>query len=83
MAAVGVSTFAHLSSGAVLVRVANTVVVTERAAEISKKTAAMFVELVGEKEALMRMKTILTTVQRKGRANINILDIVEDDGVDD
>ncbi|KAJ7229911.1 hypothetical protein GGX14DRAFT_553416 [Mycena pura] len=82
-AAVGVSTFAHLPSGAVLVRVADTVVVTERAAEISKKTAAMFVELVGEKEALMRMTTILTTVQRKGRANSNILDIVEDDGVDD
>ena len=65
--------FAHLTSGVILVR----------AADMLKKTAALFIELSKEKAALVRMATTLTTVRRKGKANVNILDVEEDDGVDD
>ncbi|KAJ7203826.1 hypothetical protein GGX14DRAFT_569870 [Mycena pura] len=82
-ALIGVSMFAHLASGVILVRIAGPVSVTDRAADMSKKTAALFIELSKEKAALVRMATALTTVRRKGKANVNILDVEEDDGVDD
>lgn len=77
----GISTFAHLTSGAVLTRIPDSVSVNDRTADVSKKTAALFVELMSEKTALVRVSTALTTVQRKGTPNINIHNIEEEDGV--
>ncbi|KAJ7191259.1 hypothetical protein GGX14DRAFT_579109 [Mycena pura] len=82
-AILGLATFAHLPSGAILARVPERVKVTERNAEVSKKTSALFAELLREKTALLRMVTVLTTVQRKSGVKINVVDIEEDDGVDD
>ncbi|KAJ7212626.1 hypothetical protein GGX14DRAFT_393526 [Mycena pura] len=69
--------------GVILVRIAGSVSLTDRAADMSKKTAALFIELSKEKAALVRTATALTTVRREGKANVNILDVEEDDGVDD
>ncbi|KAJ7224508.1 hypothetical protein GGX14DRAFT_387187 [Mycena pura] len=82
-AILGISTFAYLLSGEILIRVPDGVKVTERSAEVSKKTIALFTELLREKAGVMRMVTVLTTVQRKSGGNVNVLDIEEDDGVDD
>ncbi|KAJ7191853.1 hypothetical protein GGX14DRAFT_596768 [Mycena pura] len=82
-AILGLSTFAHLPSGAIIVRVPDGINLTERSAEVSKKTIAMFTELQREKAGLIRMVTVLTTVQRKSGANINVLDLEEDDGIAD
>ncbi|KAJ7197304.1 hypothetical protein GGX14DRAFT_375313 [Mycena pura] len=81
VAMIGVSMFAHLASGAILVHIEDTVSVNERGADLSKKTAALYVELQNEKSAVMQITTALTTVQKES-ANVNILDIEEDDGVD-
>ncbi|KAJ7220766.1 hypothetical protein GGX14DRAFT_389160 [Mycena pura] len=81
-AILGISTFAYLLSGAILIWVPDGVKVTERSAEVSKKIA-LFTELLREKAGVMRMVTVLTTVQRKSGGNVNVLDIEEDDGVDD
>ena len=78
----GISHFAHLASGAVL-RIADGVHVDDHAAEVSKKTAALFVGLQHEKAGVLRMVTVLTTVQRKGASNISIADVEEDDGVEE
>ncbi|KAJ7209552.1 hypothetical protein GGX14DRAFT_395049 [Mycena pura] len=82
-AILGLSTFAHLPSGAIIVWVPDGITLTERSAEVSKKTIAMFTELQREKAGLIRMVTALTTVQRKSGADINVLDLEEDDGVAD
>ncbi|KAJ7187518.1 hypothetical protein GGX14DRAFT_409122 [Mycena pura] len=82
-AILGISTFAYLLSGAILIRVPDGVKVTERSAEVSKKMIALFTDLLREKAGVMRMVTVLTTVQRKSGGNVNVLDIEEDDGVDD
>ncbi|KAJ7194865.1 hypothetical protein GGX14DRAFT_678021 [Mycena pura] len=79
----GISTFAHLLSGAILIWVPDGVNVTDHSAEMSKKTIALFTELLREKAGVMRMITVLTTVQRKSGGNVNVLDIEEDNGVDD
>ncbi|KAJ7055055.1 hypothetical protein C8F01DRAFT_1234841 [Mycena amicta] len=81
--ALGVSTFSHLPSGAILVRIAETVKVDDRAAEISNKTFTIFKELQMQKAGLLRMVSTLTAVKRKGNAGVNGLDLEEDDGVDD
>ncbi|KAJ7203625.1 hypothetical protein GGX14DRAFT_570080 [Mycena pura] len=47
--------FAHLPSGVILIRVPDGVKVTERSAEVSKKTIALFTELLREKAWVMRM----------------------------
>ncbi|KAJ7229211.1 hypothetical protein GGX14DRAFT_385475 [Mycena pura] len=62
----GISTFAHLPSGAILVCIAETVNISECAAKISKKTLANFTELQTEKAGLTRMVAALMAVQRKG-----------------
>ncbi|KAJ7199470.1 hypothetical protein GGX14DRAFT_401412 [Mycena pura] len=82
-AILSISMFAHLPSGMILIRVPDGVKVTERSAEVSKKTIALFTELLREKAWVMRMVTVLTTIQRNSGGNVNVLDIEEDDGVDD
>ena len=61
----GVSTFTH-PSGAVLFRLGDSMKCDQRAAEVTKKTAAVFVGLQREKAAVIQMVAILTTVQRRG-----------------
>ncbi|KAJ7061002.1 hypothetical protein C8F01DRAFT_1253476 [Mycena amicta] len=80
--ALGVSTFSHLPSGAILVRIAKTVKVDDHAAEISNKTFTIFKELQTQKAGLLRMVSTLTAVKRKGNAGVNGLDLEEDDGAD-
>ncbi|KAJ7206417.1 hypothetical protein GGX14DRAFT_397221 [Mycena pura] len=63
-AILGISTFAYLLSGAILIRVPDGVKVTERSAEVSKETIALFTELLREKAGVMRMVTVLTTIPR-------------------
>ncbi|KAJ7204148.1 hypothetical protein GGX14DRAFT_569744 [Mycena pura] len=82
-AILGISTFAHLPSGAIIIRVPDGVNVTDRSAEVSKKTIALFTALLREKVGVMQMVTVLTTVQWKSGGNVNVLDVEEDDGVDD
>ncbi|KAJ7209165.1 hypothetical protein GGX14DRAFT_395277 [Mycena pura] len=53
----------------ILIRVPDGVNVTDRSAEVSKKTIALFTALLREK--------------RKSGGNVNVLDVEEDDGVDD
>ncbi|KAJ7050250.1 hypothetical protein C8F01DRAFT_1092627 [Mycena amicta] len=55
----------------------------ERIAELSKKTFNVYKELILEKAGLIRIVTVLTTVQRKGSTNVNVLEVEEDDGVDE
>ncbi|KAJ7216354.1 hypothetical protein GGX14DRAFT_391194 [Mycena pura] len=82
-AILSISMFAHLPSGVILIRVPDGVKVTERSAEVSKKTIALFTELLREKAWVMHMVTVLTMIQRNSGGNVNVLDIEEDDGVDD
>jgi len=77
----GISTFTHLTSGAVLTCIHDNVSINDRTTDVSKQTAALFVELMNEKTVLVRVSTALT-VQRKVSPNIGINDIQEDDGVD-
>ncbi|KAJ7215937.1 hypothetical protein GGX14DRAFT_562383 [Mycena pura] len=82
----GVSTFAHLPSSAIVVHISDNVVDSdERVVEVSEKLftrITTFKDLVSEKTGVIRMVTVLTTVQRKDSANTNVLE-VEEDGVDD
>ncbi|KAJ7190097.1 hypothetical protein GGX14DRAFT_408288 [Mycena pura] len=77
--ALGISTFAHLPSGAIFVRIAEAVDVNERRAEISKKTFDMFKNLQMEIAVLVRMMSDLTAVQCRGNASANGLNLDEDD----
>ena len=43
----------------------------------------MFKELRDEKQGLIHMVTALNMVQRKGKVNVNIMDVEEDDDVDE
>ncbi len=55
-----------------------------RACQVSRNTAILLQTLTDELPGLIRMATKLNTVWRKGKGNVNILDIEEDDcGVDD
>ncbi|KAJ7234775.1 hypothetical protein B0H12DRAFT_1027852 [Mycena haematopus] len=81
-ALLGVSRFAHLLSGSILVRIMDPINLTTNGAEVSRQTAALLRQLQDEKSGLIRMVTILNTVQRKGAGNVNVMDVEEDDGVD-
>ncbi|KAJ7458018.1 hypothetical protein B0H11DRAFT_1738037, partial [Mycena galericulata] len=79
----GVSRFAHLPPGSILVQVPDKVKLTAAMAEVSRNTAILLQTLKDELPGLIRMVTKLNTVQRKGKGNVNILDIEEEDCVDD
>ncbi|KAJ7465359.1 hypothetical protein B0H11DRAFT_2240169 [Mycena galericulata] len=79
----GVCRFAHLPSGSILVRVPDAVNLTHTMAEVSRNTAILFTRLRGEHSELVQMVASLNTVQKRGKGNINLLDIEEDNGVDD
>ncbi|KAJ7444958.1 hypothetical protein B0H11DRAFT_1930745 [Mycena galericulata] len=78
----GVSHFAHLPPGSILVQVPDKVKLTA-VAVVSRNTAILLQTLKDELPGLTRMVTKLNTVQRKWKGNVNILDIEEDDCVDD
>ncbi|KAJ7222308.1 hypothetical protein GGX14DRAFT_388124 [Mycena pura] len=82
-APIGVSRFAHLSPGSVLVRIADTVNINNAngIAEISSRTAVLLKDLQKEKVGVVRMVTALNTVARAGKSNINIMDLEEEDDV--
>ncbi|KAJ7730027.1 hypothetical protein DFH07DRAFT_724057, partial [Mycena maculata] len=61
----GVSRFAHLPSGSILIRIPNTVNLTLSTAEITRAATTLFNRLLAECEALAQMITALNMVQRK------------------
>ena len=79
----GVSRFAHLPSGSILVRIPDLVKLTPAMAEVSRTTAVLFKNLQDERSGLVQMVTTLNTVQKKGKGNINIMDVEEEGGVED
>ncbi|KAJ7229866.1 hypothetical protein GGX14DRAFT_553370 [Mycena pura] len=79
----GVSRFAHLPSGSILVRIPDLVKLTPVMAEVSRTTAVLFKNLQDERSGLVQMVTTLNTVQKKGKGNINIMDVEEEGGVED
>ncbi|KAJ7191711.1 hypothetical protein GGX14DRAFT_578735 [Mycena pura] len=79
----GVSRFAHLPSGSILVRIPDLVKLTPVMAEVSRTTAVLFKNPQDERSGLVQMVTTLNTVQKKGKGNINIMDVEEEGGVED
>ncbi|KAJ7211697.1 hypothetical protein GGX14DRAFT_362399 [Mycena pura] len=80
---IGISRFAHLPSGSVLLRVADKVVLKGNFAELSSGTTSKFKELISEKKELLWAATVLNTVQRRGAENVNIVDMDGDDDADE
>ncbi|KAK7008262.1 hypothetical protein R3P38DRAFT_2551949, partial [Favolaschia claudopus] len=78
----GISRFAHLPNGSVLFRLPDKVVLKQNTAEISSAMAMKYKELQMEKIGLVKAVTVLNTVQRKGQANVNVVDIEEEDDVE-
>ncbi|KAJ7204642.1 hypothetical protein GGX14DRAFT_368541 [Mycena pura] len=81
-ASLGISRFAHLPAGSIILRVPDKVKLKENVAEVSTAMALKYRELKSEQEELIKMVTALNTVQRKGQANINIMDVNEEEDVD-
>ncbi|KAJ6620031.1 hypothetical protein B0H10DRAFT_1792426, partial [Mycena sp. CBHHK59/15] len=83
-AALGTMQFAHLPSNSFLVRLptgADTVKMFRDHVEIKVGAHKIFDELMMEKEVLAQAVASLNTVRCKGKANFNLLEVAEDDGV--
>ncbi|KAJ7203238.1 hypothetical protein GGX14DRAFT_570120 [Mycena pura] len=83
-AMLGISRFAHVPAGSVLLRVPDTVATkpNQLQVELSSATTVKFRELLSEKDQLVWFTTVLNTVQRRGVDNVNIIDMDADDDVD-
>jgi hypothetical protein len=81
-AALGISRYAHLPNGSILLRIPDKVALKHNVAEVSSAMALKYKELQKEKNRLVSAVTTLNTVQRRGQPNANIVDIEEDDDVD-
>ncbi|KAJ7880549.1 hypothetical protein B0H14DRAFT_3434422 [Mycena olivaceomarginata] len=81
-AALGISRYAHLPTGSILLRIPDKVALKHNVAEVSSAIALKYKELQKEKNGLVSAVTTLNTVQRRGQPNANIADIEEDDDVD-
>ncbi|KAF7328133.1 hypothetical protein MVEN_02570400 [Mycena venus] len=81
-ASVGISRFAHLPAGSIILRISDQVKLKGNMAEVMPATALKYKELQSEQRELVRMVTVLNTVQRRGKANTNVMDLEEEDDVD-
>ncbi|KAJ6617205.1 hypothetical protein B0H10DRAFT_1797924, partial [Mycena sp. CBHHK59/15] len=85
--ALGTVRFVHLPSNSFLAIVPleendpNSVKAFTSHIEIGLRTYKVFEALMAEKELLCKAVASLNTVRRKGKANVNIVDVAEDDGV--
>ncbi|KAJ7212984.1 hypothetical protein GGX14DRAFT_564031 [Mycena pura] len=82
-AMLGISRFAHIPAGSILLRVPDGVNMKQNFVELSSATTVKFKDLLGEKDRLVWMTTVLNTVQRRGADNVNIMDLDGDNDVDD
>ncbi|KAJ7201855.1 hypothetical protein GGX14DRAFT_571116 [Mycena pura] len=82
-AMLGISRFAHVPAGSILLRVPDHVNTKNHFMEVSSATTAKFKQLMLEKNQLVWMTTVLNTVQRRGQGNANIVDLEIDDDVDE
>ncbi|KAJ7854101.1 hypothetical protein B0H14DRAFT_2580102 [Mycena olivaceomarginata] len=80
--ALGISRYAHLPNGSILLRIPDKVALKHNVAEVSSTMALKYKELQKEKNRLVSVVTMLNTVQRRGQPNANIADIEEEDDVD-
>ncbi|KAF7371887.1 hypothetical protein MVEN_00046000 [Mycena venus] len=81
-ASLGISRFAHLPAGSIILRISDQVKLKGNMAEVMPATALKYKELQSEQRELVRMVTVLNTVQRRGKANTNVMDLEEEDDVD-
>ncbi|KAJ6482000.1 hypothetical protein C8R45DRAFT_831482, partial [Mycena sanguinolenta] len=78
-----INRFAHLPSNSflALVPAEDKVKVLPNHVEIGPRGYSLFDTLMGEKDGLCKAVASLNTVRRKGKKNINLVDVPEDDGV--
>ncbi|KAJ7255123.1 hypothetical protein B0H12DRAFT_1071051 [Mycena haematopus] len=81
----GTIRFAHLPMGSFLVLLPKDEAVNsfQNHLEIGVRAHKIYDELMAEKETLAKAVASLNTVRRKGKANIHILDLAEDDCVEE
>ncbi|KAK7024874.1 hypothetical protein R3P38DRAFT_2778869 [Favolaschia claudopus] len=75
----GISRFAHLPSGSILLRLPDKVNPKQHLVEISSAMTLKYKELQKEKGGLIRAVIALNTVQRQGQASISAIDLEDDD----
>ncbi|KAJ7764021.1 hypothetical protein DFH07DRAFT_770672 [Mycena maculata] len=78
-ALLGISCFAHLPTGSIVLRIPDQVKLKGNMAEVMPATALKYKQLHSEQGELVRMATVLNTVQRRGKANVNVMDLEEGD----
>ncbi|KAJ6609547.1 hypothetical protein B0H10DRAFT_1813588, partial [Mycena sp. CBHHK59/15] len=81
----GTIRFAHLPSNSFLVLVPpedEAVKIFRAHIEIGVRAHGIFEQLAAEKEVLAKSVASLNTVRRKGKSNVNIVDLDEDTGID-
>ncbi|KAJ6478183.1 hypothetical protein C8R45DRAFT_1216427 [Mycena sanguinolenta] len=85
-AALGTLRFAHLPSNSflfLLPQAGGAVANFQNHVEIDQTAQRIFAELIAEKEPLAKAVASLNTVRRKGKANVNILEMEEEEEMDD
>lgn len=81
-ATLAISRFAHLPAGSILYRIPDKVNSKDNVVEVSSEMALKYKKLLSEQKELVAGVTRLNTVQRRGKPNINVVDIEEEDDVD-
>ncbi|KAJ7446900.1 hypothetical protein B0H11DRAFT_2248676 [Mycena galericulata] len=81
-AALNISRFAHLPAGSILFRIPDDVTRRDNVVEVSSAMALKYKKFQSEQRGLVAGVTTLNTVQRRGKSNINVVNIEEEDDVE-